>query len=112
MKKQLNVEKNPLKTLQFCLDVMYGLQRHDADFGASHLDGLRQAQRDLDHLVSLAAGDPPSATKRSSMLRQLAESADFAEVKGQLIAKAERMERQAEGLRYKFSKMRKEQAAQ
>jgi len=107
--KQLNAEKNPLKTLQFCLDTLYGMQRHDPEFGKDYLDGLRQAQRDLDHLVLMAAGHPPIATKKSSLLRQLAESSDFAEVKTQLIEKAERLERQAEGLRYKFSKMRREE---
>lgn len=102
-------EKAPLGTMQFCLDVMYGMQRHDPKFGENYLDGLRQAQKDLDHLVSMAAGDPPTATKKSSLLRQLAASTEFNAVSKELIAKAERLERQAEGLRYKFSKMRKEQ---
>lgn len=99
---------NELKTIQNCLDVLYGTLRHDPEFGAKYLDGLRQAQRDLDHLVSLAAGDPPAATKKSSLLRQLAASTEFNKVSAELIAKAERLERQAEGLRYKFSKMRLE----
>lgn len=109
--KELNPEKQPLKTLQFCLDVMYGMQRHESDFGAKYLDGLHQAQRDLDHLVSMAAGDPPAATKRSSLLRQLAASTEFNAVSNELIARAEKLEKQAEGLRYKFSKERKEKAA-
>lgn len=108
-KPMTEAEKQPLKTLQFCLDVMYEKQRHEPNFGINFLDGLRQAQKDLDHLISMTAGDPPAATKRSSLLRQLAESADFAKVKMQLIKKAERLERQAEGLKYKFSKMRREQ---
>lgn len=101
-------EKHPLKVLQFCLCVLYEKQRHEVGFGVDYLDGLRQAQKDLDHLVSLAAGDPPNVTKKSSLLRQLAASTEFNAVSVQLIEKAERMERQAEGLRYKFSKMRKE----
>lgn len=108
--KQLDPEKQPLKTMQFCVDVIYGLQRHDDKFGPKYLDGLRQIQKDLDHIVSMASGDPPAATKKSSMLRQLALSPDFAKVKDELIKKAEGLERQAEGLRYKFSKQRKEAA--
>ncbi len=109
--KTLNPEKKPLATLQYTLDVMYGLQRHDPTFGANFLDGLRQAQKDLDHLVLLAAGYPPAATKKSSLLRQLAASTEFNAVSRQLIAKAEKLENQAEGLRYKFSKERKEKNA-
>ncbi len=97
--------------LQFCLDTLYKRLRHEPDFGASYLDGLRQAQKDLDHLVSVAAGDPPAATKKSSMLRQLAASTEFSSVSRELIARAERLERQAEGLRYKFSKERLEKKA-
>ena len=101
--------KQPFATLQKCLVELYKMQRHDATFGAMYLDGLRQAQKDLDHLVSLAAGDPPAATKKSSLLRQLAASTEFAAVSKTLIEKAERLERQAEGLRYKFAKMRVEE---
>jgi hypothetical protein len=103
---QAECERQPLATLQFCLDVMYGKMRHQPDFGPLYLDGLRQAQRDLDHLISLAAGDPPAATKKSSLLRQLAASTEFNAVSKELIAKAEKLERQAEGLKYKFSKQR------
>lgn len=101
----------PLKTIQYCLDVTYEKMRHDPDFGPAFIDGLRQAQKDLDHLVNLAAGNPPDTTKKSSLLRQLASSTEFASVSKSLIEKAERMERQAEGLRYKYSKERKEEAA-
>ncbi len=104
-------EDQPLITLQTSLDVLYRQLRHEPDFGASYLDGLRQAQRDLDHLVSVAAGDPPAATKKSSLLRQLAASTEFNSVSRELIARAERLERQAEGLRYKFSKDRLEKKA-
>lgn len=106
--KQLNAEKQPLKTMQFCLDVMYGLQRHEPDFGANFLDGLRQIQKDLDHIISMASGYPPETTKRSAMLRQLAASTEFNKVSRELIAKAESLERQAEGLRYKISRDRRE----
>lgn len=105
-------ERQPLASLQLCLDILYGRLRHDSDFGPTYLDGLRQAQRDLDHLVSMGAGDPPAATKKSSMLRQLAASTEFNAVSKQLIEKAEKLERQAEGLRYKFSKDRKENVIQ
>lgn len=101
----------PLKTVQYCLDVAYEKMRHDPDYGPACLDGLRQAQKDLDHLVNLAAGNPANTTKKSQLLRQLASSTEFATVSKSLIEKAERMERQAEGLRYKFSKERREEAA-
>lgn len=104
-------EENTLKTLQFCLDVLYGKQRHEPDFGVNYLDGLRQVQKDLDHLISLASGYPLNATKKSSMIRQMAASPEFRAVSAELIAKAERLENQAEGLRYKFSKNRKEKSA-
>lgn len=104
-------QRQPLKTLQYCLDVLYGKLRHEPDFGPARLDGLRQAQRDLDHLVDLAAGNPPSSTKKSAMLRQMAADPQFAASAKQLIEKAEKLEKQAEGLRYKFSKDRKEKAS-
>ncbi len=104
----MDSKKYPLKTLQYSLDVLYGMQRHDPEFRVKYIDKLRQAQKDLDHLISMAVGDPPSATKKSSLLRQLAASTEFNAVSRELIARAEKLENQAEGLRYKFSKMRKE----
>ena len=106
----VQLDEQPISAMQYCLDVLYGKMRHDPDFGPAYLDGLRQAQKDLDHLVNLAAGNPPDTTKKSSLLRQLAASTEFAQVSKSLIEKAERMERQAEGLRYKFSRDRKEAA--
>jgi len=103
----MDAKKYPLKTLQYCLDILYGWQRHDPNFGENYLDGLRQAEKDLDHLISLASGNPPAATKKSTLLRQLAASTEFNEVSAKLIARAESLERQAEGLRYKFSKVRR-----
>jgi len=111
MSKKDSIQYQPLAALQSCLDWLYERQRHDLDFKANYIDGLRQAQKDLDHLVSLAAGDPPSATKKSSLLRQLAASTEFNAVSKELIDKAEKLERQAEGLRYKFSKERREKSA-
>lgn len=107
---QKEIERSPIGNMQFCIDVIYGKLRHDQDYGPTYLDALRQMQKDLDHIVNLAAGNPPSTTKKSAMLRQLAASTEFASVSKSLIDKAERMERQAEGLRYKFSKDRKEEA--
>src|SRR5262245_2119025 len=103
-----NPHSEPLVTIQYCLDVLYGTLRHDPEFGPKYIDALRQIQKDIDHLVSMAAGDPPAATKKSSLLRQLAASTEFRAVSNELITRAEKLERQAEGLRYKFSKMRKE----
>lgn len=100
-------QEQPLAMMQYCIDVVYGNLQHDPTFGPNCLDGLRQIQKDIDHMVSVAAGDPPSSTKRSSLLRQLAASTEFNSVSNALIEKAERMERQAEGLRYKYSRDRR-----
>lgn len=104
-------DKQPLGTLQYCLGALYERLKHDTTFGMTYLDGLRAAQKDLDHLVNLAAGNPPNTTKKSSLLRQLASQTEFKAVAKDLLAKAERLERQAEGLRYKFSKIAKEEVA-
>ncbi len=45
-------------------------------------------------------------TKRSRMLRNMASSTEFNAVSRSLIDKAERLERQADGLRYKNAKAR------